>query len=91
MNPDFAKEADEAAKNIAFRDGLKMVLVAKKLYIGHEKREGWSGKLPFYLFFCFSCGKIAKDYPHGYTNYLLCPHCGIRDKLKPRDAYRPAE
>lgn len=87
LNEALAQEAENDIKYVSAWNILKMLFIKKKVYIGHEMRVGWLGKLPFYLFFCFSCGEVAKDYPHGYTNYLLCPHCGARDKLKPKDMH----
>lgn len=86
LNEVLAGEAANDLGGVSAWNVFKMLFFKKKVYIGHERRMGWSGKLPFYLFFCFSCGEVAKDYPHGYTNYLLCPHCGARDKLKLKNA-----
>ena len=44
--------------------------------LGFEKREGWSGHLPFYLFKCYSCRNIAKGYTQGFRGYLKCSSCG---------------
>ena len=43
--------------------------------VREEKRDGWSGKLPIYRFFCKDCGKFREDYLHGYTDRLDCPVC----------------
>lgn len=45
------------------------------IYAGHETREGWSGSLPFYFFFCRHCEEYVKDYVHGFDSYLNCPNC----------------
>ena len=64
---------------------FRMQGLGKKLYIGHEQREGWSGRLPFYLFFCGECEHFAKDYPHGFIErqYLICSFCGVRHSFVP--------
>jgi hypothetical protein len=66
-------------------NGFKKYLAqifGKKWYIGDEKHEGWSGYLPFYIFWCPCCESPSKDYPHGYPErqYLLCtnPNCEAR-------------
>lgn len=48
-------------------------------YLGFEKREGWSGYLPFYLFKCYSCRNLAKSYTQGYRGYLTCSSCGAKN------------
>lgn len=84
MNITLAAEAKEAvAKTTPFQRFL--MSQGKKLFIGEERRAGWSGKLPFYLFFCGDCGHYAKDYPHGFIErqYLLCSHCGAHHSFVP--------
>jgi len=34
-------------------------------YVGHRRRPGWKGSLPFFAFRCPIHG-IVEDYPHGY-------------------------
>lgn len=46
------------------------------VYVGHRRREGWRGSLPFYAVYCSSCNKIVEDYPHGFKDVLECPVCG---------------
>ena len=85
MNFAFATEAREAAKKINPVQTFLMRRRGKKVYIGHEQREGWSGKLPFYLFWCDACSHYAQDYPHGHIErqYLLCSHCDERHDFVP--------
>ena len=85
MNTVFAAEANDALAKATPREKRLMEQNGKKLYIGHEQREGWSGALPFYLFFCKDCGRYAKDYPHGYLDlrYLLCSHCRAHHDFVP--------
>ena len=84
MNRAFSAEA-----NIALRTATSMqkfrLRYGAKVYLGHEKREGWKGELPFYLFVCHKCECYAKDYPHGHVErqYLLCSHCDARHGFTP--------
>lgn len=71
-----AIEAREVTKKLsAFQ--LARCRRGKKIYLGHEQHEGWTGKLPFYLSWCDSGKHFVKDYPHGHIErqYLFCPHC----------------
>ena len=45
-----------------------------KAYVGHRRRPGWKGPLPFFAFKCPTHG-IVEDYPHGYYSRLSCPIC----------------
>jgi len=53
---------------------LKLKLFGK-CYFRHDSKQGWSGKLPFYIVLCNSCKTYFLDYPHGYSQYFLCPNC----------------
>ena len=44
------------------------------VYMGHRRRPGWSGSLPFYMFRCPIHG-LVENYPAGYEEKLRCPHC----------------
>ncbi len=85
MNTAFATEAREATLKMTPHQKLLMEKRGKKIYLGHEQRKGWSGKLPFYLFWCEDCKQYAKDYPHGHIErrYLLCAHCGVYHNFVP--------
>ncbi|MBU6415053.1 hypothetical protein KGQ34_02330 [Patescibacteria group bacterium] len=78
MNFALAREAQEALKKTTRWQRFCMKMRGKKLYLGCEQKEGWSGKLPFYLFWCSACEHYAKDYPHGFIErqYLICSYCG---------------
>lgn len=84
MNYVFAIEAKEKLKTMTEAKKNKMQS-GKKIYIGHEKREGWLGELPFYIFWCESCGNYAKDYPHGHIEfqYLKCSYCDMLHDFVP--------
>lgn len=85
MNIAFALEAKRALAETTPLQRFLMRRMGKKLCLGHEHREGWTGKLPFYLFWCGDCRHVAKDYPHGCIErqYLLCSHCGVRHDFVP--------
>lgn len=53
-------------------------------YLREETRQDWTGYLPFYLFYCSSCGQFYKDYKHGFRPYVACYRCGIHHDLIPR-------
>jgi hypothetical protein len=84
-NAIFSAEADEAFARTTPLQRLLMEDWGKKIYLGHEQREGWIGSLPFYLFYCAACKHHAKDYPHGYAKdrYLWCSHCGMYHRFVP--------
>lgn len=85
MNIAFNAEAEWALSKMTPAQKLLMRRHGKKIYLGREQREGWSGALPFYLFWCEDCGHFAKDYPHGYIErqYLLCSNCKARHSFVP--------
>ena len=41
----------------------------RHVLLGHFKRPGWRGKLPFYLFKCPIHG-LVYDYPHGFWDFM---------------------
>lgn len=77
MNHDFAEEALDAAEKMSRWQKFEMSVFGRKIYIGHEQRDGWSGKLPFFLFWCQTCQHFAKGYPNGQPSdrYLICSNC----------------
>jgi hypothetical protein len=46
-----------------------------KVFVGYAKREGWKGKLPFYIVRCKKHSIYFLDYPHGFDPYFTCPLC----------------
>lgn len=66
------ENAPEWKKNLA--------RLGTKVSMGEEQKPGWSGKLPFYLFYCPSCETLQKDYPHSWpeSQYLWCDDCKIK-------------
>lgn len=84
MNAQYGIEAQAAVKKMSGWQKIQMKR-GKKIYLGHEQREGWTDKLPFYLFWCEDCEHFAKDYPHGYieNQSLICSHCGLRHDFTP--------
>ena len=85
MQDDLDDEAQKAALLLSDEQKVAMRVSGAKVYIGHDQREGWSGKLPFYLFFCEACGNWAKDYPHGHVErrYLNCSSCKAHHSFVP--------
>jgi hypothetical protein len=51
--------------------------VDRKVYAFHARKEGWSGELPFYIVKCSDCKQYFLDYPHGFSDYFLCPLCDL--------------
>lgn len=85
MKLDLAIEARSQAETLRpFKIFLAKVL-GRKIYIGHEQREGFSTPIPFYLFWCHDCKHWAKDYPHGYPKrrHLYCSYCNIKHDFIP--------
>lgn len=85
MNLAFQIEAQQATARLSWFAKFRVCQLGKKLYLGHEKRDGWLGPLPFYLFWCGECEHYAKDYPHGHIEkrYLICSYCGIQHDFVP--------
>ena len=81
----FAVEAQKKIQTISVFKRFIMVVLGRRVYIGHEQRNGWSGRLPFYLFWCSECEHFAKSYKHGYVErqYLICSHCEIHHSCIP--------
>jgi len=51
--------------------------IGTKVRLGNGRREGWTGELPFYLFWCRRCKKFGIDYKHGFEPYLVCEKCEV--------------
>ncbi len=55
----------------------------KIVFIYEDRKPGWSGILPFYLFACENTDcvnhtRLAIDYAHGFKNHnerVICPDC----------------
>jgi len=54
--------------------------VRGRAYIGHERKAGWSGDLPFYVAVCPEHG-LVKTYPSGGRGRLQCPLCKERNVI----------
>jgi len=52
------------------------------VYVGHHKKPGWRGPLPFYAFRCPRHGMVV-SYPCGYDGRLDCPLC-LREEAAQR-------
>lgn len=55
-------DARNAFRKLSFFQTF-FVRSGRKIYIGHEKREGWKGELPFYLFFVRCLQALHKRLP----------------------------
>ncbi len=77
-------EVREIAKRLS-RTKKRRALRGKKIYVRHEKREGWTAQLPIYLFWCPACEHWALDYPHGHIDrqYLTCSCCKASHRFVP--------
>ena len=53
-------------------------LTGKKISVGLETREGWTGYLEFFVFWCRDCRAFSKDYAHSWPErrYVTCQRCG---------------
>ncbi|GEM_PF-2623905 len=51
-----------------------------KIEVCEEQREGWPGKMPFYIFWCPNCENYSYDYPQGFAENrrLYCHRCDER-------------
>lgn len=78
-------EADKAFEHTSKLAQYAVRKLGLRLPVGKEKRAGWSGALPFYLFWCGECDNAAKDYPHGFAGnrYLICSRCNARHDFNP--------
>jgi len=55
------------------------IIIFGRFHIFNDQKEGWRGKLPFYIAKCKKHGYFI-DYPHGYEKRLDCPLCLIEDR-----------
>jgi len=74
MNPDFAREAEEAAKKINWLQKFRLKAFGSKLVIDHEFSADGIGKYPIYLFWCNECRRYAKNRRSGKRR-LYCSSC----------------
>ena len=83
QNIQLVNEAREAAQILSPFKTFLAKRFGKKIYLCHEgpeKHEGWTGQLPFYLFWCSVCEHWAKNYPNGFPERqrLHCSNCNAR-------------
>lgn len=64
---------DKPPANLSLKQRL-VLKVFGKVYLRHEKRQGWKHALPIYLTKCPIHGYF-EDYPHGWEGYFQCPQC----------------
>ena len=76
-------------KEVSMKITLFQQLILKingYVFVFFARKEGWSGKLPFYIVKCDEHGYFL-DYPHGFLGYnegFNCPLClkGITERLE---------
>jgi len=73
---------DEFLPMLSFLEKFKVQFLRYAIKVNEERREGWSGYLPFYLFYCWHCWGFSYDYPHGYKNYFICHREDCRGKAQ---------
>ena len=63
----------------------KRIRNGAKIKVCEEQWLGWTGKLPFYIFWCSDCDGFGYDYPHGHieAQYLNCHRCDTRIDFVP--------
>lgn len=70
-----AKEQSRVSKAIRLSIWQKLILLVKgRVFVGYERRSGWSESLPIYAFRCPRHG-IQTDNRHGFYERLDCPLC----------------
>lgn len=70
----------ELQKTLARLPKWKLALAkyrGTKISVGMETREGWSGYLEFFVFWCPDCEAFSKDYAHSWPEkrYVTCQRC----------------
>ena len=60
---------------------LKLLGVVKLEEVYVKTPIGTEGATGVYLVKCLNCRELYIDYPHGYTQFLQCPKCGVRTYL----------
>ena len=70
-------EEKEAVKGMLREPSIPEILKYRRAdgeFLGFLTRPGWRGELPYYRFKCTIHG-VVENYPQGYDDALLCPHC----------------
>ncbi len=71
-------EQREAVKGMLREPSIPEILRYRRAdaeFLGFLTKPGWRGELPYYRFMCTVHGYV-ENYPQGYDEALLCPHCG---------------
>jgi hypothetical protein len=61
------------AVDLTFKERLRLAVFGR-VYLRHDAKPGWRGKLPFYIVRCPQHGYFL-DYPHGWKEHFYCPLC----------------
>lgn len=77
MSTELILEIRQELEELSLEEKESMKERGEKIYVGHETRPGWSGYLPFFIFWCDKCEKYRKDYAHGFDPYLTCDSCHV--------------
>lgn len=85
MNLENAQGLNRVLPYVSRWDQYRIKNMGVKFYVGEEQRQGWSGKLPFYVFWCDQCEDFSYGYPHSYVGnrYLLCHRCHAKIDFVP--------
>lgn len=87
MSLDFAvaQEVRILMQRLSGFQKFRINILGNKVFVGNEIYDGFNKQLPFYLFWCNSCERYTKDYPHGSIEkrYLNCVHCRARHDFAP--------
>lgn len=63
---------------IPLRSWLRLMILGET-YLRHDAKQGWRGKLPFYIVKCSRHGYFL-GYPQGLSERFRCPLC-IKEQL----------
>ena len=65
-------------KNLNFFEKF-ILMITGEVFLASFEFDGWSGKIPLYLFKCSKHG-YQVNYPSGHRSHLICLQC-INEKL----------
>jgi len=85
VDQEIERVLEQKAENLSLWQEFQIHILNKKIFAGKFQKEGWSGEIAFYVFYCWDCGEITYDYPHGFIHkqYLICGKCEARIDFVP--------
>lgn len=89
MNLVFAREAQEASKNLTRWQEFKLKVFGSKLVVDYEFSADRVAKYPLYLFWCNECSHYSKSRRSGKYR-LYCSSCSAISRL-PASRYKESE